>query len=493
MFFKTFPPSLDKQKDAETGKDLLETESHTTKENSPDLFKLAERAISHYLNSDDRPLNISMTEKELRAELRPSLNDDPSNLSEIETFISNCLKYSVNTSHPMFLNQLWSKIDAPSVAGEILKVTTNTSMYTYEVAPVATLLEHEVTSYLTKAIWGEPSEGIMTSGGTASNLQALLTARNSAAINAKSKGVDQNSQPLRVFAGSNSHYSIKRACNILGLGQDSVIEVGLSEKKSMDPEQLKLSIESSLQKGEKPICVVATAGSTVEGSYDPLEKIADICETYNIWLHVDGAYGASVLLSQKYASLMKGVERAQSLAWDFHKMLGINLPCAFLLMKSKGQLRSALSSGNDHYLFHEKDSLDLGPLSLQCGRPNDVLKLWLAWLSYGRVGFENRLNTLFDLSQEFAKMVDKHPQLELLQNPESINVCFRFLAPNGERIEDKIRTHLMQQGDAMVNYSSDLNGSFLRLAITRPDLNANQFQHLINLIVRTGNGICNDR
>ena len=358
-------------------------------------------------------------------------------------------------------------------------------MYTYEVAPVATLLEHEMINYLSKIIWGESTEGVMTSGGTASNLQALMIARNIKIENSKNTGLVGISKKPVVLAACNSHYSIKRAVNILGIGQDNLVEIDVDRNGSMKSDDLIAKIKMIKDSGREAFCVVSTAGTTVEGSFDALEEIGQICKDNDLWLHVDGAYGASVLLSREHKGLLKGVQVADSLSWDFHKMLGLNLPCAFLFTKQRGLLKGTLASGNDSYLFHVDDSLDLGPKSLQCGRRNDIIKLWISWMAQGLNGFENRLNNLFNIAQKFATKIEDNPNFKLVRKPQSINVCFRF--NTDKRIEDQVRQKLIETGEAMVNYSKDEDGPFFRLAVTRADLQNEDLDQLINAIEVVGN------
>jgi glutamate/tyrosine decarboxylase-like PLP-dependent enzyme len=444
-----------------------------------------QKIIEHYLNSDSIDLRPQLSPEELSRMINLELNDVPGDKEGIEHFIHHYLSLSVNTNNKKFANQLWSKTEPFSILGELLCAVTNTSMYTYEVAPVATMLERKMISYLSQLIWNKSTDGIMTSGGSASNLQALMIARNIKVTGSKNHGLSGSNKVPVILAARNAHYSIKRAVNILGIGQNHLIEVDVDHQGAINPDDLKFQLSLIREKNQYPFCLVSTAGTTVEGSFDSLPEIAKICKENNIWLHVDGAYGGSVLLSQKHKKLLEGVEHADSFSWDFHKMLGINLPCAFLFTKEKGLLQETLTSGNDSYLFHDQDqSIDQGPKSLQCGRRNDILKLWLTWQSIGKTGLEERIDKLFTLAQNFSEMVGKTKELVLIKKPQSINICFRL---NGLiRHEEKIRNKLLKDGDLMLNYSKNSDGPFFRLAVTRPDLNESDFFHLIDRIIKVG-------
>lgn len=435
----------------------------------------------------ERPLNRFCPPAELVKNLNLELGEKPASLQEVRGFIQKYVHFAVNTNHKMYLNQLWSKTEDSSVVGETLAALTNTSMFTYEVAPVATLLEQKMVEHLTQLIWGKSCEGQMTSGGTASNLQALMVARNFMLEQVKHKGLQAEKKIPVILAADSSHYSVKRAANILGFGQDHFLEVKANAQGQMEAKALREKLNWAREHQMVPVCVVSTAGSTIEGSYDNLNQLADICEESKIWFHVDGAYGASVLLSSEHRDLMKGVDRADSLSWDFHKMCGVNLPCAFVFTRHQGILEQSLDSHNDEYLFHEEDSCDLGPASLQCGRRNDILKLWMTWLEKGGGYFEKRVNTLFDLSKEFAALVEAHPQFDLLMPPQSINVCFRYRSL--ERKEPEIREQLLREGKLMMNYSQNTEGPFFRLAITNAELETQDLQQILQLINETAQSL----
>tara|TARA_B100000749_G_scaffold280455_1_gene276744 strand:- start:183059 stop:184462 length:1404 start_codon:yes stop_codon:yes gene_type:complete len=450
---------------------------------------LIDKVVEHFLQAESIHLEPPLSRSDIAGLFDYDLDDNsPSGQSEIQKFCENYLRHSVNTSNRSYCNQLWSKVESPSFLGEMLSAATNTSMYTFEVAPVATILEHKMIDHFSKKIWGEPTEGLMTSGGTASNLQALMMARNHFLEGAKQGGVSGKNGII--LTSKLSHYSIKRSANILGIGIDNCLDINPDSKGKMNLTHLKQTIDEQIEKGNRPFCVVATAGTTVHGAYDPIDEIADICKENDIWLHVDGAYGANALLSAQHRHLLKGVEKADSISWDFHKAMGIHLTCAFLLTRHKNLLKSTLVAGNDKYLFHDDADLyeDLGPRSLQCGRRVDILKLWLTWMSRGRKGMADRVDQLFQSSIQFAKMIEEHRQLELLLSPESTNICFRYISSMGPDIrhEEAIRQKLMRSGEGYINFSSDDRGPFFRMAITRPDLDAEFLANLLKRIIQMG-------
>ena len=326
----------------------------------------------------------------------------------------------------------------------------------------------------------------MTSGGTASNLQALMIARNERLQESKEHGLSGGVKKPYILASKEAHYSIKRACNILGLGHAGLIEV----EADSDGRMMGSAVESAIAEVEKlaghVVAVVATAGTTVKGAFDDILGIGEVCKRQKVWFHVDGAYGASVLLSESHRDLMQGGSLADSVSWDFHKMLGLHLPAAFVFVRKKGLLKKSLASGNDDYLFHDEDDLDLGPKSLQCGRRADVVKLWLSWMAQGERGFSERIDGLFNAASVMRDLIEKDHNFVLVAKPQSINVCFRYNSPDGIRHEKSIRTRMLEEGSAILNYSEDSQGPFFRLAITRPDLTTSDLRGLLDLISTIG-------
>lgn len=446
-----------------------------------DLLEICQKALSFYYGAEDKSFGQFIPPDELSQIIDLNLSDEAQDASQIESFVDDFFRYSINTLHKSYMNQLWSKVEAPSLAGEILTSFTNTSMYTYEVAPVVTLMEHAMVDKLGEIVWGENShDGIMTSGGSASNFQALLLARQKYFPHVKEEGYRAygDLEPV-VLCASNAHYSIRRSLNLIGLGCNSLIEVKVNEQGQICLNRLASIIVQLKNLGKTPFMLISTAGTTVEGAYDDLKALGEICKREKLWFHIDGAYGASVLLSQKYHVLMNGVEACDSLSWDFHKMLGINMTCAFLLTKEKGLLKRALTTGNDSYLFHEDEgSYDLGPKSIQCGRRADIPKLWLTWQSLGRFGLGDRVDRLIEGARNLAEMISAHEGFELIRFPQSMNICFRPLFGSVE----KIREQMLQDGSGMINFSHDEKGAFFRVVISRPDFSPEDFMLVIEKI-----------
>ncbi|XP_031344183.1 glutamate decarboxylase-like [Photinus pyralis] len=222
------------------------------------------------------------------------------------------LKYQVKTGHPHFFNQLSCGLDLVSMAGEWLTATANTNMFTYEIAPVFILMENVVMTHMREIIgecWRN-GDSILAPGGSISNLYAFLAARHRMYPNYKEKGIASIKGQLVMFTSDQSHYSIKSCASVCGLGTDNCIMVPSDIHGRLIPAELERLVLERKALGHIPFFVSATSGTTVLGAFDPIPEIADICEKYNMWLHVDAAWGGGLLLSKKYRHpRLTGVER----------------------------------------------------------------------------------------------------------------------------------------------------------------------------------------
>jgi len=370
---------------------------------------------------------------------------------ELGGLVDKVLLHAVRTGHPKYFNQLWSESDPMAVLGEWLSTTLNCTMYTYEVAGMFLFMEKAVLKRMREKVgWADGGgDGLLCPGGSVCNLQALSFARHNKFPDTKETGLFGLPRMV-IFTSAEAHYSIKKGAFTCGFGTDSVIAVECDAVGRMDPAKLEAAVEAQVALGHVPLMVQATAGTTVRGAYDPLNPIADICEKHGMWLHIDGAWGAPVLLSEKYRGLMAGAERADSITWDGHKMLGTPQQCAVLLLKSSDGLPAQCNGVKASYLFQPDKpfaELDTGDNHIQCGRRNDVLKFWMAWQALGDVGYAKRVDTLLDLARYMADQIEKRAAdgFVLTVQPACSNVCF-FHIPEFLR-SDPIAVEMLKTGN----------------------------------------------
>ena len=432
------------------------------------------------------PVSACVPPDRLREILDLDLPAEGTALADLMPAIEAYFEYATRTGSPHFLNQLFGGQDAAGMLGEVVSAVTNTSMYTYEVAPVATILETELVRQMTKLVGFPGGEGLFVTGGSNANMVAMLCARQRIDAAAKRRGL--RGHRYTAFVSEQAHYSFLTAANLLGIGTESVVRIPSDGAGRMIPAALDEAIQRDREDGGSPFFVGATAGTTVLGAFDPLEPIAEIARRHEVWMHVDGAWGAPVLFSEKLRSKVAGAELADSFAWDAHKLMGVPLLCTAILLREHGSLRAACSSAGTEYIYHDnpEDSRDLGPLSLACGRKVDALKLWLAWKHHGVQGYAQRVEHLVALAQDARRYIDRHPRLEMMADPEFLNLCFRYV-PEADGLTDdevdalnvRIRDRLAGSGRALVNYA-DLEGRVtIHLVLPNADLRLEQVVSLL--------------
>ena len=422
------------------------------------FFKL----ISNYINDSSILLNYKKPE-ELKEIIDFEVKKEGLNFESIFKLISQYLEYAVNTGNHQFFNQLYGGFNLPAFMGEVVTALTNTSMYTYEVAPVATLIETELIQKMCKIVGFNNGDGIFVTGGSNANLIAMFSARNKLYPKIKTEGV--NGLPkLTAFVSEQSHYSFENNANVLGHGTSQVYKIKSDENGKMLPSDLEKQINLSISKGEKPFFIAATAATTLLAAFDPIEDIVKVANKFKIWIHVDGSYGGSLILSPKTKHFFKGSEKVDSFAWDPHKLMNIPLVCSVILVKERDRLYNNFTPLNDDYIFHETETgnCDLGKKSIQCGRKVDALKLWLSWKYYGDEGYVNRINNLLEMAEYFEQRIISQPEFELLVPRQSVAVCFRYLSVSNQNINEinfSIREELRKTGKSIVNFGY-LNGNF---------------------------------
>ena len=445
-------------------------------------------------NPNQKVLNHQATNI-LKQNIDLNLPAEGESIEELIPLIELYLKYSVRTGSPQFLNHLWGGFDLSGLVAEMVTSVTNTSMTLYESAPVALLMEQEIIAAFNKLIGFDSGSGLMVTGGSNGNLIAMLCGRNKYLPQAKSQGLKDSN--LVAFVSDQSHFSFLKAANVLGIGMTNIIKIKSDVQGRMIPQELELAIKSSVQQGKTPFFVGATAGTSVLGAFDSILSIAQITQKYNLWLHIDGAWGGPVLFSQKHKHLLQGSELADSFSWDAHKLMGVPLTCSAFLVKEKRVLSQTCSSQGTEYVHDQENTTgDYNPvqMSLQCSRRVDSLKLWLSWQTHGYLGYEKIVDYLFDLAQYTIEYIRNCKYLELMVEPEFLNICFRY-NPNDDNISpdllDKInlelRNCLFHSGETFVNYAHYQERIVIRLILTNSDVKLKDIEQFFDNIIVAGN------
>jgi glutamate/tyrosine decarboxylase-like PLP-dependent enzyme len=455
------------------------------------VFELIDRRIFAESGNADRPVVRYLSPDALKAAVDLTLPAEGVAGEELIRDIETYLHYSVDTAHGQFVNQLYGGFNFPAFIGEVIAALTNTSMYTYEVAPVATLIEMALIRKLNGLVGFENGGGTFLTGGSNANLIAMFSARNKACPDINTKGACGCAK-LTAFVSEQSHYSFDTAANLLGIGSDQVCKIPTDDNGCMRPEALDAAVQKSVAEGAKPFFIGATAGTTLLGAYDPVDEIVAVAAKHKVWVHVDGAFGGPVILSPKHRSLLKGLEKADSFTMDPHKLMNIPLMCSVLLVKERGRLMRNLTDLDTQYLYHDNgtECYDLGKSSVQCGRRVDALKLWLAWRYFGDKGYAQRMDKQMALARYAKTKVEESPRLELLAQPQSVAVCFRYRNRNAMAVNDfnlQLRERMRQSGKSLINYGYWKGNLTLRYVAANPDAEPEDIDRLFNHILETAN------
>ena len=428
----------------------------------------------------------------LQAELALDAVGTEGDWQQVFIYIRRYLDHTIKSSHPAFVNRMWSGANLPSILGEMAVAVANTSACTYESAPVSTLMERYMIDEMLALVGFHQGDGQMTTGSSNANMIAMLTARNLANERVQDTGLFAQSE-MFACVSAEAHYSMDKAANILGIGRDHLRKIATNSRGEMVPEALAVEIEAIQAGGGKVFFVAATAGTTVRGAYDPIQPLLDLRDRHGFWLHVDGAWGGAVIMSTKLRQrYLAGIERVDSFTWDFHKMLGSALMCNVLLMNNRpGVLACALAGGDGSYLFRDTDDgevQDLGHSSLQCGRRVDSLKWFLDWKYFGRDGFARRIENYLQLCEYAEQRVLATAELELVAPRTSFNICFCYRCPPAvaDAFNQTLRTRLYQQGRAMIGLAYVHGRLVMRLLITNPLIDRQEVDSFFASLLQLG-------
>lgn len=405
----------------------------------------------------------------------------PDLAAEFGRLVQTMLDRGLNLHDPRYLGH---QVPAPvPLAGlfDAVGSVTNQVMAIYEMGPWATAVEQAMVAELGAAIGWEPGAfaGLATHGGSLANLTALLTARNAALEDAWEGGLfQQQAQPV-LLTHAESHYSVGRAAGILGIGSRQIVSVGLDGRGRMDPSLLDRELTRLRAEGIPVVAVVACACATPTGAFDPLEEIAAVCRAHQVWLHVDAAHGGAALLSETHRHLLAGIDQADSVVWDAHKMLFVPGLCAFVFYRDRERRFDAFRQ-NAPYLFDPAApglaEYDSGMKTVECTKRAAAFGLWGVWALFGRQLFADMVDVTFDLGRTFYEKLTDADDFEPLHDPQCNIVVFRHVpaalrAASAERLGDfqlELRRRIIESGDFYIVPSKHQGTGALRVTIINP-------------------------
>ncbi|WP_233504834.1 pyridoxal phosphate-dependent decarboxylase family protein [Parageobacillus thermoglucosidasius] len=333
------------------------------------------------------------------------------------------LRNSMNPLTPNYIGHMDSIPTLISCLGEFVTTMLNNNMLSLEMSPVFSQMEVQVLRNIARMFgYDEQSGGVMVSGGSLANLQALAVARNHY-FSVKEEGLTGLTEQPVILASEASHTSLHKAAMLLGLGTFSVIAVKTNQNSQMDTSDLEKKINKMIEEGKRPFAVVATAGTTVTGNIDPISSIAEITKKYGLWLHVDAAYGGALVFSDKHRDRLSGIEKADSITFNPQKWMYVTKTCAMVLFKNRDLLETEFRISAPY--MNDTDFTNLGEINVQGTRHADILKLYLSLQHIGLKGYDQLINEGYLRAEEFVKQVKQRPYLELASEPDTNICCFR--------------------------------------------------------------------
>ncbi len=383
---------------------------------------------------------------------------------------------------------------------------TNQPMAIYDMGPWATAAEWALVDQLGRHIgWTqEMFAGLVTHGGSLANLTALLTARNVSLANAWEQGVAGRTAPPVLVVHSDAHYSVGRSAGVLGLGTAQVLRVGLDSRRRMDPNRLHELLSQLRKRGQEVVAVVACSCSTPTGAFDPLLEIADVCRRHGVWLHVDAAHGGSACLSPRNRHLVAGLEQADSVVWDAHKMLFMPALCAFVFFRDKAHRFEAFRQ-EAPYLFDPAApglaEYDSGLRTVECTKRAAAFGLWGIWSLFGPRLFADLVDVTFALGRSFHEKLTAAPDFEAVHEPECNIVVFRYVpreladAPREDvgQFQLELRRRVIESGEFYI-VSTKIDGvGALRVTIINPLTTPDHLDQLLAAIRRHGRRLLSAR
>jgi L-2,4-diaminobutyrate decarboxylase len=409
-------------------------------------------------------------------------------------FIRDYLRNTTRLHHPGYMSH---QVAVPHYAGALaalIDTFTNNVMAIYEMGPGAASIEYHVINVLLKKIGWEPAPlnlrhvpysqayagGVLTHGGSLTNLTALIAARTRLVPDVWDVGIPQD---LAILAPADSHYSIARAAGILGIGRNAIYELDVDDTGALIPEKLTLAYDRMRTDGKRAIALVANACSTAVGIYDPLDEIGDFCNEHDIWFHVDGAHGASALFTKKHRTLMKGIEKANSITWDAHKLMRTPTVCAALLVKDHRDLDAAFKQ-EASYLFHDKEQpgFDFIHRTVECTKAGLGLKFFFVLAAMGEQGIADYIDRQYDLAKNAWDYLEQLDDFTCPVCPQSNILCFRV--DGDDEVQIRIRNRLNEQGRFYISTTSFMGSRYLRLSLMSPHTSMQDIEDLVHNIRR---------
>lgn len=445
--------------------------------------------LDRYLRDSEQarePVVVRRSPAELadRLDLRRWIAEGGMDPGRLGGFLREYLANSTRLHHPGYLAHQNAVPHFPAAVADLVQGATNSPVSVYEMGPAGATVELAVLDWMLGQVGWDPATGggVLTHGGSAANLTALLAARAQAAPDSWADGVPDD---LVLLAPPSAHYSLRRAAAILGLGERAVYPLVVDGLERIVPAALEATLAQVRAAGKRPMALVANAGATSTGLHDDLVAVGEFCRRHRIWFHVDGAHGASALLAPELRHLLAGVRGADSLVWDAHKMLRVAGLCAGVLLRDRTHLMGAFRQRAEYLLYGDPHSgVDLMERSLECSKSALGLRLFLNLAWHGEAGLGEYVARRYRLAREFHALISARPGFECPYPPESNILCFRYRGSDQDQVD--LRQRLLAQGRFHLSSTTVAGRRYLRLVVMSPTTTAADIQELLTAVERAG-------
>lgn len=402
-----------------------------------------------------------------------------------------------NLHHPRYVGHQVPASVPLAALFDFVGTATNQVMAVYEMGPWATAVERAVVGIVGETLGFTSGQfaGLVTSGGSIANLTALLTARNVALGDAWSVGLAARTPAPVLVAHADAHYSVARSAGILGLGTNQVVPAALDAERRMDANRLDDTLADLRRRGVPVIAVSAAACATPTGAFDPLADIADVCRRHAVWLHVDAAHGGALAFSRRHRHRLAGIERADSVVCDAHKMMFMPALCAIVLYRNAAH-RFATFHQDAPYLFDpaapELAEFDSGVVTLECTKRAAALGLWGTWSLFGPQLFADLVDVTIDLARQLHSLLMAADDFEPLHAPQCNIVSFRHV-PNAlrsappeqvDRLQLRLRRAVIESGEFYLVQSRIDGRPVLRTTLMNPLTTTDDLRELLDCLRR---------
>jgi len=441
------------------------------------------------------------TPEELKQIIPFELSDtQKSSSEEIVEYTQKIIDYSVHTPSHNFYNTLFGGFDERAIAADYIASSLNGCVYTYEIAPVFTLMEQEVTKKHAEVLRWDKHDFLFCPGGSYANFYGITTARHNKFPEYKTKG-SKNLPQMKIVFSENGHYSFEKGAIMAGIGLENVVKVKCDKQGKMDVKELEKVLDEEKEAGNESIVVVSTLGTTVFGALDPVSEIDKVCKERGIWHHVDACLGSGVLFLDEYHRNEPGIKNIDSIAIDYHKVFNVPQQCTMFLTRHTNLLIQANSTKASYLFMPDKilydASLDKGDKSFQCGQHIDIPKIWLYWKYHSTEGIRQQIVEVMENAKYLAKLVTEHPNFELIIEPEYNNVSFfyfpdRFLNRKKDsefyeeigKIAPQLKAEMVKKGTLMMAYQTLKFNDFKLPNFLRPSISVGKdkqdMEYLVN-------------